>query len=106
MESQEIIVHAQIYQGDIMNITLNINDTYCTKCYKNTRENDILFSSFDQSIELQNNYRLNVISISANTFNIIIQNGNCVIIRKIPKGVSTSILIPSKCSHIITITSI
>ena len=106
MESQEIIVHAQIYQGDIMNITLNINDTYCTKCYKNTRENDVLFSSSDQCVELQNNYRLNVLSISDNTFNIIIQNGNCVIIRKLPKGVSTSILIPSKCSHIVTITSI
>lgn len=89
-----------------MNITLNINDTYCTKCYKNSRESETLFSSADQSLELQNNYNLNVLSVSDNTFNIIIQNGNCVIIRKIQKGVSTSILIPSKCSHIVTITSI
>lgn len=89
-----------------MNITLNINDTYCTKCYKNSKESEVLFSSTDQSVELQNNYNLNVIGASSNTFNIIIQNGNCVIIRKIPKGVSTSILIPSKCSHIVTITSV
>lgn len=89
-----------------MNITLNINDTYCTKCYKNSRESTQNFSSTNQSIELQNNYFLNVLSVSSNTFNIIIQNGNCVIIRKIQKGISTSILIPSKCSHIITITSV
>ena len=66
-----------------MNITLNINDTYCTKCYKNTRENDVVFSSSDQCVELQNNYRLNVLSISDNTFNIIIQNGNFENLSKI-----------------------
>lgn len=88
-----------------MNITLNITDTYCTKCCKNSKETQFLFSSNDQSIELQNNYNLNVLTISSNTYTIIIQNGNCVIIRKITKGVPTSILIPSRCSHIITIES-
>ncbi len=89
-----------------MNITLNINDTYCTSCYKNSIEKTETFTSRDTSIELQNNYFLNVISVSETRFSIIIQNGNCVIIRNILKGVATSIFIPSKCSHIVTITSV
>lgn len=88
-----------------MNITLNINDTYCTNCYKNSIEKTETFTTRDQSIELQNNYSLNVISVSDNIFSIIIQNGNCVIIRNILKGIPTSISIPSKCTHIVTITS-
>ncbi|MBO5476597.1 MAG: hypothetical protein J6A15_02435 [Clostridia bacterium] len=89
-----------------MNITLNINDTYCTKCYKNSRESTTTFASAEQSLELQNNYNLNVLSASNSTFNVIIQNGNCVIIRKIQSGVETSISIPSKNTHIVTITSV
>ncbi len=88
-----------------MNITLNINDTYCTNCYKNSIEKTETFTTRDQSVELQNNYSLNVISVSDTTFSVIIQNGNCVIIRNILKGISTSILIPSKCTHIVTIKS-
>ncbi len=89
-----------------MNITLNINDTYCTKCYKNTLEKTETITSTSDSLQLQNNYSLNVISVSNTRFSVIIQNGNCVIIRNILLGVATSILIPSKCSHIITITSV
>ena len=88
-----------------MNITLNITDTYCTNCYKTSVEKTQSFTSTDISIELQNNYFLNVISVSDTTFSVIIQNGNCVIIRNILKEVETSILIPSKCTHIVTITS-
>lgn len=87
-----------------MNVTLNINDTYCTKCYKNSIEKNEQITSRDTSIELQNNYFLNVLDSNTNTCTILLQNGNCVIIRKILNGVPTSILIPSKCSHIITIT--
>lgn len=89
-----------------MNITLNINDTFCASCFKNSVEKTETFTSRDQSIELQNNYFLNVISVSNTRFSVIIQNGNCVIIRNILIGVPTSILIPSKCSHIVTITSV
>lgn len=87
-----------------MNVDLNINDTYCTQCYKNSIEKNVNITSRDTSIELQNNYFLNVLSVSNNICSIIIQNGNCVIIRNILNGVETSILIPSSCSHILTIT--
>ncbi len=87
-----------------MNVNLSINDTYCTQCYKNSIEKNEQITSRDTSIELQNNYFLNVISVTNVSVSVIIQNGNCVIIRKILLGVPTSILIPSKCSHIITIT--
>lgn len=87
-----------------MNVNLNINDTYCTQCYKNSIEKNINITSRDTQIELQNNYFLNVLSVSNNICSIIIQNGNCVIIRNILNGVETSILIPSSYSHILTIT--
>ena len=87
-----------------MNVHLNVNDTYCTQCYKNSVEKNITVTSRDTSIELQNNYFLNVLSVSNNICSIIIQNGNCVIIRNILIGIETSILIPSNCSHILTIT--
>ena len=87
-----------------MNVHLNINDTYCTQCYKNSVEKNITVTSRDTSIELQNNYFLNVLSVSNNICSIIIQNGNCVIIRNILIGIEASILIPSNCSHILTIT--
>lgn len=87
-----------------MIVNLNINDTFCTQCYKNSIEKNEQITSRDTSIELQNNYFLNVLSVTNITCSIIIQNGNCVIIRKILLGVPTSILIPSKCSHIVTIT--
>lgn len=87
-----------------MNVDLNINDTYCTQCYKNSIEKNVNITSRDTQIELQNNYFLNVLSVSNNICSIIIQNGNCVIIRNILNDVETSILIPSSCSHILTIT--
>lgn len=88
-----------------MNVSLIINDTYCTKCSKTSREKNVPINSRDTSIELQNNYFLNVLNVIDNRITIIIQNGNCVIIRIILAGVKTSILIPSKCSHIVTITA-
>lgn len=88
-----------------MNITLNINDTTCTNCFKNVINNTKNFTSSNQSFELQENYFLNVISVSDNRFLIIIQNGNCVILRNIIKDTETSLLIPSSClTHILTIT--
>lgn len=86
-----------------MNLTLNIIDRCCSSCYKNTIQKSVLFSSSNQSYELQCNFFLNVISDNQTTYTIIIQNGEYVIIRKIQKNVSTSISIPSKCTHIVTV---
>ena len=57
-----------------MNVNLNINDTYCTQCYKNSIEKNVNITSRDTQIELQNNYFLNVLSVSNNICSIIIQN--------------------------------
>ncbi len=89
-----------------MNITLNITDTCCSKCYKNTTQKTETFTSRDQSISLQCNYYLNVLSVENNVYSILIQNGDYVIIRNILPQVSTSISIPSNCTHILTITSV
>lgn len=89
----------------MINTNIIINDTFCTKCYKNAIEKNEQITSTDTSIELQDNYFLNILSISGNKITVIIQNGNCVIIRIILSGVQTSILIPSNCSHILTLTA-
>lgn len=87
-----------------INVNLNINDTCCGPCFKNSIEKNETITSTDTAIELQDCFFLNVLGCTSTTCSIIIQNGNCVIIRKILLGVATSILIPSKCSHIVTIT--
>jgi hypothetical protein len=87
-----------------MNVYLKINDTYCTQCYKNSIEKNEQITSTDTTIELQNNYKLNVLSVTNTTCNVLIQNGNYVIIRKILLNTQTSILIPSNNSHILTLT--
>lgn len=88
-----------------MDITLNINDTCCNNCCKNVVNSTQNFTSSSQTFELQDNYLLNVINVESTTFLVIIQNGNCVILRKVIKDVETSILIPSCSTHILTITS-
>ncbi len=88
-----------------MNVNLNIVDTCCSKCFKNSTEKNINVTSRDTSIELQNEYFLNVLDAYANKTTILIQNGDCVIIRNILNGVQTDILIPSNCTHILSITA-
>ena len=87
-----------------MNITINLIDTYCTSCSKNSIERNEIITSRSTSLELQNSYILNVLSSSNGITTIIIQNGRKVIIRNIQNNVETSILIPSRCTHIITLT--
>ncbi len=88
-----------------MDITLVINDKCCSNCFKNSINTTKTFTSSSQTFELQDNYLLNIISTQENTFLVIIQNGNCVILRKIIRNVETSINIPSCSTHIVTITS-
>ena len=88
-----------------MNVNLNIVDTCCCKCFKNATEKNINVTSRDTSIELQNEYFLNVLDAYANKTTILIQNGDCAIIRNILNGVQTDILIPSNCTHILSITA-
>ncbi len=87
-----------------MNINLQVIDTFCSNCHKNSIEKNINITSSNTQIELQNNYSLYIINYSTSHFTILIQNGNYVIIRNILYNVETSILIPSKCTHIITVT--
>ncbi len=87
-----------------MNLNLDINDMCCSNCFKNAVNTNITINDTTTTIELQGNYTLNVIQISNTQATILIQNGSYVIIRIIPFNTETSILIPSKCSHIVTLT--
>lgn len=89
-----------------MNITININDSCCCNNIKNVINTTKTFTSSSETFELQCNFLLNIISEDSNTFLVIIQNGNYVILRRIIKNVETSILIPSSPTHILTLTSV
>ena len=83
---------------------VNIIDTYCTSCTKNVIEKNETINSRSDTVELQNGFYFNVLSQDSDTCSIMIQNGQKVIIRNIQNNVETSILIPSRCTHIITLT--
>lgn len=87
-----------------MNINLQVIDTFCSNCHKNSIEKNLTITSSNMQIELQNDYSLYIIDFSTSHFTVLIQNGNYVIIRNILYNIETSILIPSKCTHIVTIT--
>ncbi len=89
-----------------MNITLNVIDTCCSNCYKNTNERTMTFKDQSDTLNLQGNFTLNVLSTSPSHYTILIQNGSYIIIRNVLNNVQTSIIVPSNCSHIVTIQSI
>ena len=51
-----------------MNVNLNIVDTCCSKCFKNSTEKNINVTSRDTSIELQNEYFLRSDSVDWEEF--------------------------------------
>lgn len=87
-----------------MNITVNLLDTYCTKCSKTSISKNEQITSRAATLELQNGFNFNVLSSNDKSCAVMIQNGQKVIIRVILFDVETSILIPSCCTHILTLT--
>ncbi len=86
------------------NITLTIEDIFCNKCCKESKQTQTTVTSTSQTISLQNNYILNIIQVSTNFFTVLIQNGVNVIIRNIYTNFTTSICIPNQCgTHFIRI---
>ncbi len=87
-------------------VTLNIEDLFCGNCCKNVNQREVIVTSTNQTVGLQNGYVLNVINVNDNYVTLLIQNGTEVIIRNIYTNASTSICIPNKCGkHILTISA-
>lgn len=85
-------------------VELNIRDTCCTNCCKETVQKIVTITATTQTVALQNCYTLNVINVTANTCTVLIQNGVNAIIRNISTNYDMSICIPNKCGeHIVTI---
>lgn len=76
-------------------ICLNLKDILICNCLKNTNNSNIGVTSTSQTIELQNGFTLNVISVNENSATILIQNGTQVIIRTIYTNYSMNINIPT-----------
>lgn len=85
-------------------VTLNITDMLCNKCFKETLSKELIVSDPSQTIALQEDYILNVLTVSDTFVTVIIQNGFNVIIRRIFTIYPLQISLPSKCNqHILTI---
>lgn len=88
------------------NVNLTIIDcTYSCKC-KNCYSREINITSSLKTIDLQNGYILNVLSVTDTYATVLIQNGFQVIIRNI-RDYPMRICIPSKnYPHIVTLSAI
>ena len=72
---------------------------------KNCNSSTDTITNVSQTISLQGNYILNVISVNNNFATILIQNGFQVIIRNV-RNFPMQICIPTKgCTHIVTLTA-
>lgn len=86
------------------NVNVEITDTICDKCCKNTVTKTVLVTSPSQQIDLQNNYVLNVIDITSTYFTVLIQNGINTIVRNVFTNYAMQICLPDKCfQHVLTI---
>ncbi|MDD2376454.1 MAG: hypothetical protein PHD15_03525 [Clostridia bacterium] len=86
-------------------VNLNIKDECCTKCGNTTLQKEVIITSFNQTIDLQGCYILNVIEVGPSFIKVIIQNGMYVIIRTIFPTYAMQVSLPSDCNtkHVITI---
>lgn len=86
-------------------VNLNIKDECCTKCGNTTLQREVIITSFNQTIDLQGCYILNVIEVGTNFLKVIIQNGMYVFIRTINPTYAMQVSLPSDCNtkHVITI---
>ncbi len=90
-----------------MNITLNI--TQCCRCnnYTKVTENSYVFNSTSEQITLFNGYTLSIISYTANSINILIEDDNNMYIRTLSTMFPFEICLPvcNNCYYHIMITT-
>lgn len=85
------------------NVDLTIQDcTYSCNC-KNCCSNNVTVTNSSQTINLQNDYLLNVLAATNTYATVLIQNGFQVIIRNV-RNYPMQICIPTKnCTHVVTL---
>ncbi len=87
-------------------VNLNIRDMYICNCVRETNTSNITVTSTSQTINLQNNYSINVVAVTSTTATVIIQNGTRVIIRKLYTNYPMNISLPTDdvcIRHLITL---
>lgn len=90
---------------DTYNVNLTVEDslTDCS-CFKNTEKKSLTITSTSQTICLQDNYILNIVSATSDMFTVLIQNGTQVIVRNIYTTFTTELCLPSNCKrHLVSI---
>ncbi|MDD3303608.1 MAG: hypothetical protein PHP54_01675 [Clostridia bacterium] len=89
------------------NITLTITDVICCKNCKDSNQVTTAVTSSSQTIELKNNFILNVVRVTSTYFTVLIQNGIETIIRNVFISSPLQLCLPCKCcSHMLTISGI
>lgn len=89
------------------NVTVTIEDLICSNNCKDKDTKTKNITSINDSINLKENYVLNIVNVTNTYFTIIVQNGINTIIRNIFTSYSTKLCLPCKCgNHILTISGI
>lgn len=90
---------------DTYNVNITVEDslTDCS-CFRNTEKKSLTVTRTSETICLQENYILNIVSASENMFTVLIQNGTQVIVRNIYTTFATELCLPSNCKkHLLCI---
>ncbi len=89
------------------NILLKIEDLVCWNCCKDKETSTITVTSSNQTINLKNNYILNIVDVSHAKFTVLIQNGIETIIRNVYTSYACQICLPNEyCTHLISISGV
>lgn len=89
------------------NIFLKIEDLICCNRCKDKETSTITVTSSNQTINLKNNYVLNVVDVNSTKFTVLIQNGIETIIRNVYTSYTCQICLPCECcTHLISISGV
>ena len=86
------------------NITITIEDLICSNNCKDRKTITKTITNIDNTINLKEDFILNIVNVTNTFFTIIVQNGINTIIRNVFTSYPTKICLPCKCAnHILTI---
>lgn len=88
-------------------VTITIEDLICSNNCKDKDTKTRTITSINETINLKEDYILNIVNVTSSSFTIIVQNGINTIIRNVFTSYSTKLCLPCKCAnHILTISGV
>lgn len=88
-------------------VTITIDDLICSNNCKDKDTKTRTITNVNETINLKENYSLNIVNVTNTAFTIIVQNGINTIIRNVFTSYSTKLCLPCKCAtHTLTISGV